>query len=72
MYSQNFTDDTTANGLLKDGQWFDKEVGVVVEGITLGDLKDAVAERYFLDDDIRSRLVLKYHVSGNAKKKQNI
>jgi len=69
VYSQNFTDDATANGLLKDGQWFDKEVGVVVEGMTLGDLKDAVAVQYFLDDDIRRRLVLKYHVSGNAKKK---
>ena len=75
MYSQNFTDDASANGLLKDGQWFDADVGVVVEGMTLGDLKDAVAEQYFLDDDIKQRLVIRYHVSGSnedAKKRPNI
>ena len=54
VYSQNFTDDATANYLLKDGQWFDKNVGVVMKGITLGVLKDAVAVQYFLDNDIRS------------------
>ena len=44
-YSQNFTDDANGNGLLKDDQWYDNDVGVVVKGMTLGDFKDSLIER---------------------------
>ena len=72
VYTQNYTDGATANGLLKDGQQFDVDIGVVVKGMTFGDLNDAVVDQYFLDDAIKERLIIHYHVSisnKDAKKK---
>ena len=51
----------------------DERTGLVVEGMTLGELKDVVASQYDLDDDIKERLVLRYYVGsreeGNRKPK---
>jgi len=62
-YSQNFTDDASTNGLLKDDQWHYKEGNVVVKGMTLGDLKDKIAEQSFFNEDIKERLVIRYRIS---------
>ena len=64
--NQNFTDDASDNNLIKDGEWYDSNVDVVVKGMTLGDLKEAIAGQYFLNNDIKERLVLPYYVGrGN-------
>ena len=55
-HHQNFTDDATANGLIKNGDW----KNLVVEGSTLGDIKVIVREAYDLDDSIVDRIILKY------------
>ena len=67
--NQNFTDDASANGLIKDGEWYDRDVGMVVEGMTLADLKEAIAGHYYLDDDIKERLVLRYYVGHGDNRK---
>ena len=60
VHSQNFTDDATANGLLKNGGWYD----LIADGTTLGDLKESLAEIYDLDEDIEERLVIKIYPGG--------
>ncbi len=43
------------DGLLKNGEWME-----VVKGeCSLGNSQDMVASDYFLDDDIRKRLILR-------------
>lgn len=71
-HNQNFTHDASANGLLKDGDWLDETAGLVVNGMTLGDLKEVIAEVYALEDDIRDRLVLRYKVGSEKKKNKYI
>ena len=56
-HNQNFTDDASANGLLKDGDWIE----LVVPGMLLGDLKEAIVQHYSLDEDVGERLILKYY-----------
>ena len=63
VFNQNFTDDATMNGLIKDGEWKHLPNGEC----SLGDLKDAVAEHFFLDDDIKERLVIRYRVPGREE-----
>ena len=60
VHSQNFTDDATANGLIKNGEWYD----LLVDGMTLGDFKVVVSEFYDLDEDIEERLTIKHYPGG--------
>ena len=48
-HNQNFSDDASVNGLLKNGQCSDKDVGVVVSGMTSGDLKIDPVEQYLFE-----------------------
>ena len=59
-YNQNFTDMASYNGEIKSGKWID----LLEPNMTLLDLKEAISEKYFLDDDIASRLVLQFKVPG--------
>ena len=72
-HNQNFSDDASVNGLLKNGQWCDKDVGVVVAGMTLGDLKIALVEQYLLESGVSDRLVIcLYTGTGQNKKSKYI
>jgi len=53
--NQNFTNDASAYGLIKDGDWYDSNAGVIVEGMTLGDLKEAISGQFFLNKTTASR-----------------
>ena len=64
-HNERFTDDSSINWSIKDGQWKES----VKEGMTLGDLKDVLAERYSLDDDIADRLVIRYDLSTGEEGK---
>ena len=66
-HNQNFTDDATANGLLKNGDWIQLVDG---DDFLLHELKDAIAETYNLDDDIKERLVLRWQGPENSKGKR--
>ena len=61
--NQNFTDDATANGMIKDGDW--KEL-VQEDDIKLHELRDMIADQYGIDDDIKEKLVIHYK-SPNGK-----
>ena len=49
---------TSANGLVKNGEWKDENLGLVVNSMTLGDLKDALANQYQIDKDICEHIVI--------------
>lgn len=59
-HNQNFTDEAGANGLLKRNAWRDPDTGLVVEGMTLEELRESIAETFDLTDDIKERLVLRW------------
>ena len=55
---ERFTDDGLLNALLRAGDWHT----LLVDGeLTLGELRRSIAENYYLDDDIASRLVLRHY-----------
>ena len=56
--NQNFTDDASVNGLIKNGEWLE----LVTEGMSLSKLRDAVGETYQLKLNITERLVLRYYI----------
>ena len=60
-YTHNFTDDARANGEIKNKKWID----LLSDGDSMRDLKDAVAQKWFLDNDIKSRLVLRFYDPGS-------
>ena len=55
--NQNFSNDASANGLLKNSKWKDENLGLVVNGMTLGNLKDDLTNQYQIDEDICERIV---------------
>ena len=59
-HNQNFTDDASVNGIIKNGEWMEAVNGEC----SLGDLQDMITSNYSLDADIRERLVLRYYVSS--------
>ena len=46
-HHQNFSDDATLNGQLKDGEWKQLVVG---NDMTLDALRDSIAMNFFIDD----------------------
>merc|ERR1719291_1268985 len=58
-HHQNFTDDASLNGILKDGEW----KHLVVEGndVRLMHLRESIAENYSLDKEITDNLVIRYY-----------
>ena len=62
-HNQNFTDFASANGEIKNGEWID----LLESNFTLRDLKDAVAAKWDLDDDIADRIVIRFRVPGNKE-----
>ena len=67
-HNQRFTDDGTLNSDLRNGDW----LNLLVDDMTLGDLRLSISDTYFLDDDIVSRLVFKYHIPGKDGKKSTV
>ena len=65
--NQNSSDDASANGLLKNGEWKDENLGLIVNGMTLGNLKDALANQYQIGEDICERIVVRTHVGEKRK-----
>ena len=57
-HCQNFSNGAATNARIKQGDWFDCNVGIVVEGMTLGDLKNSLAVSCGLEAAILDRLVL--------------
>ena len=66
-HCQNFSDNATINGLIKNGEWKDPISGLITEGMRLGDLKESLAITYNLEQSIVDRLVIKYGVTGKPK-----
>ena len=62
-HNQNFTDDASANGLIKNGDWEQ----LVVPGMKLDELKDAVAANFLLEDEIKDRLAIRFYPNGKEK-----
>ena len=56
VYCERFSDDGALNASLRDGDWIQLLEGS--EETTLGDLRYSLAQNYFLDDDIVSRIIL--------------
>ena len=65
--NQNFSNDASANGLLKNSKWKDENIGLVVNGMTLGNLKDDLTNQYQIDEDICKRIVIRTHVGELCK-----
>ena len=65
--NQNFSNDASANGLLKNSKWKDENLGLVVNVMTLGDQKDALANQYQINEDICERIVIRTHVGEKRK-----
>ena len=69
VYCERFSDDGALNAALRDGDWM--QVVKDNEEQTLGDLRHSLAENYFLDDDIASRIVLRsYRPTGKDGKRK--
>ena len=62
VYSRILSDNPTVNELIKAGQWKDSQVGVVVDGMTFADLKEAVGRQYSLKEKVQKRLVICYYI----------
>ena len=60
-HNQNFDDRAETNAKLRNGEWYAEEVGLIKEGMTLGDLREALAQHYGLNDEVRDRLVLRHY-----------
>ena len=58
VHNQNFTDDATTTGLIKNGEW----MSLSITEFTLGDLKDVVVDTYFLDDDTKEWIVIRHYI----------
>ena len=69
-HNQNFSEHVATNAMLRNGEWFDADVGLVVEGMTLGDLREALAANYQLEEEVAERLVLKSYRNPNAPPKK--
>ena len=70
--NQNFSDDASANGLLKHGKWKDENLGLVVNDMTLGDLKDALANQYQIDKNIYERIIIQTAHVGKLRKCKHV
>ena len=64
-YNQNFSDHASVNGLLKAGEWKD----IVVSDMELEELKYALAGQYDLDAPIVDRIVIRYYVGPENKRR---
>ena len=63
---QNFSDVGYVNAALKDGEWTE----LVVDNMTLGDLKEVLQQTYDLDDEIVQRLALRYYRTDKNEKEK--
>ncbi len=66
--NQNFTYNAPKNVLLKEGDW----IKHVKEDMTLLGLRSALQEEYDLDDCIKERLVIHYHIPGRDGKDKSV
>eukprot|EP00984_Skeletonema_dohrnii_P035533 scaffold35421_cov266-Skeletonema_dohrnii-CCMP3373.AAC.1 len=57
-YNSNFTDSAELNEQLKGQGWYD----LVEEDMSLGELRTALAEKYYLDESISNRIVLRHQI----------
>ena len=67
-HNQWFTDDGTLDSDLRNGDW----LNLLVDDMTLGDLLHSISDDYFMDNNIVSRLVFKYHIPGKDRKKSTV
>ena len=67
-HNQNFDDRAMTNTKLKNGEWYAEELGLVKEeGMSLGDLREALPQHYGLNDEVRDRLELKHYRSQTTE-----
>ena len=66
-HNQNFSDSATSNAMLRNGEWYDEDADLVVDGMTLGDLRIVLVANYEIEEDIADRIVLKYHANDKVK-----
>ena len=58
-HCQNISNNAATNARIKQGDWFDCDVGIMVEGMTLGNLKKSLAVSYGYKTAILDHLVLR-------------
>ena len=59
-HHQNFTDDASLNGILKNGEW--KQLVVEGDEVRLMHLRESIAENYFLDEETTDNLVNRVNI----------
>ena len=65
-HHQNFTDDASLNGQLKDGEW--KQLVVDDDDMRLTNLRESIVENFFLDEETTDSLVLRYYSDSSSDK----
>ena len=66
-HNQNFSDSATSNAMLRNREWYDEDADLVVDGMTLGDLRIVLVANYEIEEDIADRIVIKYYRNDNVK-----
>ena len=61
LLSQTASYRAETNTKLRNGEWYAEEVGLIKEGMTLGELRESLAQHYCLNDEVRERLVLRHY-----------
>ena len=56
--------------MLCNGEWYDATAKLAIEGMTLGDLREALAANYQLEDKVAEQLTLKSYRNPNAPLKK--
>ena len=69
-HTQSFSKHATTNAVLRNGEWYDADTGLVVEEMTLGDLQEALAAIYQLEEEVAERLITKCYRNPNAPPKK--
>ena len=58
-HNKNFHDHATTNAMIRNGKWYSREAGFIVDGMTLGDLRVALTVNYQLEEQVANRIVIK-------------
>ena len=65
-HSKNFDDHAATNAMIWNGEWHSKESGLIVDGMTLGDLRITLAKHYQLEEEVANLIVIKFYRKKKA------